>query len=248
MFLSIFGENLDLLAMPNPYFQFKQFTVWHDKCAMKVGTDGVLLGAWADVSDVCSVLDIGTGTGLVALMIAQRCRAHIMAVEVDSDAVEQAKENASRSPWQDRIEVVQEDFINFHLVKKFDLIVSNPPYFVDSLQCPDEQRTIARHAGNLTYWDLVEKASKLLSENGRFSLIIPTEAVESIQGFASRNGLHLIKKTYVVTKPNALPKRALLTFGFRQAGYIEDELLIELARHQYSKEYTELTKEFYLKM
>lgn len=248
MFLFIFGENLDLLAMPNPYFQFKQFTVWHDKCAMKVGTDGVLLGAWADVFEVGSVLDIGTGTGLVALMMAQRCGAYITAVEVDASAAEQARENISRSPWQDRIEVVQEDFRNFHPVKKFDLIVSNPPYFVGSLQCPDEQRTIARHAGNLTYWDLVGKASKLLSENGRFSLIIPTEAIESIQSFASRNGLHLQRKTYVITKPDTLPKRALLTFGSRQTGNKEDELLVELARHQYSKEYIELTKEFYLKM
>lgn len=248
MILSIFGENLDLLVMPNPYFQFKQFTVWHDKCAMKVGTDGVLLGAWTDVSDVHSVLDVGTGTGLVALMIAQRCRAQIVAIEIDENAVLQAKENVLHSPWSDRIEVLQEDFTNYSFSEKFDLIVSNPPYFVDSLQSPNLQRTMARHTGNLTYWDLVQRASQLLSIDGRFSLIIPTEAVDTVRNFANQNGLFLIKSTYVVTKPNALPKRTLLSFSFHPEEYDENRMLVELSRHQYSKEYIELTKDYYLKM
>lgn len=248
MILSIFGENLELLAMSNPYFQFKQFTVWHDKCAMKVGTDGVLLGAWADVANVCSVLDVGAGTGLVSLMIAQRCQAKITAVEIDENAVVQAKENVLHSPWSDKIEVLQENFINFDSAEKFDLIVSNPPYFVDSLQSPDEQRTLARHTSNLTYWELVENVSKLLSDNGRFSLIIPMEAVTSVKGFAEQNDLFLVKQTLVVTKPGVLPKRALLSFSFNQTKLEENQLLVELSRHQYSKEYIELTKEYYLKM
>lgn len=248
MILSIFGENLELLVMPNPYFQFKQFTVWHDKCAMKVGTDGVLLGAWTDVSNANSVLDIGTGTGLVSLMIAQRCQAKITAVEIDEDAVLQAKENVLHSPWADRIEVLQEDFVNFSPAGKFDLIVSNPPYFVDSLQSPDEQRTVARHTNNMTYQDLVVNVSKLLSENGRFSMIIPMEVVNSVKGFAEQSGLFLTKQTLVITKPGMLPKRALLSFSFYQTGFKENQILIELSRHQYSKEYIELTKEYYLKM
>ena len=133
--------------MSNPYFQFKQFTVWHDKCAMKVGTDGVLLGAWTSVESAHRILDIGTGTGLVALMLVQRSLpdANIVALEIDEAAVGQARENIIRSPWKERVEVVQADFRKYRSSDKFDVIVSNPPYFVDSLECPDRQRTAARH-------------------------------------------------------------------------------------------------------
>ena len=126
--------------MSNPYFQFKQFTVWHDKCAMKVGTDGVLLGAWTSVQGAHSILDVGTGTGLVALMLAQRSlpNTNIVALEIDEAAARQAKENIVRSPWKKQIEVVQADFRKYQSPEKFDVIVSNPPYFVDSLGCPDQ--------------------------------------------------------------------------------------------------------------
>lgn len=131
--------------MPNPYFSFKQFTVYHDRCAMKVGTDGVLLGAWADVVSARNILDIGTGTGLISLMMAQRCNARIRAVDIDADAVEQARGNVAASPWQDRIEVELQDICHFTSETLFDVIVSNPPYFTDSLKCPGKQRNIARH-------------------------------------------------------------------------------------------------------
>ena len=136
--------------MSNPYFQFKQFTVWHDKCAMKVGTDGVLLGAWASVQNAHKILDVGTGTGLVALMLAQRSLpdADIIALEIDEAAAGQARENVTRSPWKERVEVVQTDFRDYQSSDKFDVIVSNPPYFVDSLECPDQQRNAARHNGS----------------------------------------------------------------------------------------------------
>ena len=142
--------------MSNPYFQFKQFTVWHDKCAMKVGTDGVLLGAWASVQNAHKILDVGTGTGLVALMLAQRSLpdADIIALEIDGAAAGQARENVTRSPWKERVEVVQTDFRDYQSSDKFDVIVSNPPYFVDSLECPDQQRNAARHNGSLTYEEL----------------------------------------------------------------------------------------------
>ena len=118
---------------------------YHDRCAMKVGTDGVLLGAWADVVSARNILDIGTGTGLISLMMAQRCNARIRAVDIDADAVEQARGNVAASPWQDRIEVELQDICHFTSETLFDVIVSNPPYFTDSLKCPGKQRNIARH-------------------------------------------------------------------------------------------------------
>lgn len=147
--------------MPNPYFKFKQFTVYHDKCAMKVGTDGVLLGAWCDVAGARRVLDVGTGTGLIALMIAQRSEARITALDVDAAAVEQARENCSASPWAERIDVEQADFCSYRPDALFDCIVSNPPYFVEDVHCPDKQRNMARHTAGLTFSSLLERVGAL---------------------------------------------------------------------------------------
>ena len=136
--------------MPNPYFQFKRFTVYHDRCAMKVGTDGVLLGAWTDVSSSQQILDIGTGTGLIALMLAQRnVTAHITAIDIDEEAIEQAQGNIAASPWKNRIEVMKQDFCQYSANRLFDTIVSNPPYFNQSLKGPDSQRNTARHTDSL---------------------------------------------------------------------------------------------------
>ena len=172
--------------MSNPYFQFKQFTVWHDKCAMKVGTDGVLLGAWTSVESAHRILDIGTGTGLVALMLAQRSLpdANIVALEIDEAAVGQARENIIRSPWKERVEVVQADFRKYRSSDKFDVMVSNPAFLVDSLECPDRQRAAARLNDSLTYEDLLEGVSGLLTENGFFTVVIPADVAEKILRFA----------------------------------------------------------------
>lgn len=235
--------------MPNPYFQFKQFTVWHDKCAMKVGTDGVLLGAWANVCNVDSVLDIGTGTGLVALMIAQRSSASIRAIEIDGNAAIQAVENKERTPWKDRITVEHTDFKEYNSDKKYDLIVSNPPYFTDSLVSPDKKRSTARHANELTFGELIEGVSRLLAPNGAFSLIIPTDNLSKMEEIASAFNLYPARQTHVLPKPGSAPKRTLVTFTFGEKENIEtDELIVELSRHQYSTDYISLTKEFYLKM
>ncbi len=237
--------------MANPYFQFKQFTVWHDKCAMKVGTDGVLLGAWAQVEEAHHILDIGTGTGLVALMLAQRSSANssVVALEIDETAVLQARENVNRSPWKDRVEVVQADFRNYRSDKKFDVIVSNPPYFIDSLECPDEQRATARHAITLTYEELLRGSVDLLSpENGKLTIVIPMNVVEKVKGLASTCGLYLNRQLLVITKPGGEPKRTLLTFTFQQQECQEEVLLTEISRHQYSPEYIALTREYYLKI
>ncbi len=236
--------------MPNPYFSFKQFTVHHDRCAMKVGTDGVLLGAWADVSQARRVLDIGTGTGLIALMLAQRsAEARITAIDIDADAVGQARENVTASPWADRITVEQQDLCRYHADERFDLIVSNPPYFNDSLKCPDAQRATARHTDGLDFHTLITQTIALLTENGRFAVIIPTDGMPLFMEIALREGLHLHRRTLVRTKPDAAPKRVLLSFGrSSEVETVEDELVVELARHEYSEEYIALTRDFYLKM
>ena len=167
--------------MTKSSFKFKQFTIFHDKCAMKVGTDGVLLGAWAPADGAERILDVGTGTGLIALQLAQRNpHARITAIEIDATAAGQAAENVSRSLWTDRVEVVCRDFRDYQPENRFDLIVSNPPYFIDALKCPDEQRCTARHAGNLNYDLLFRRSASLLKEQGVVSIIIPAEAEKTV--------------------------------------------------------------------
>lgn len=234
--------------MPNPYFSFKRFTVYHDRCAMKVGTDGVLLGAWTDVSSAQRILDIGTGTGLISLMLAQRCEARIRAVDIDRDAVEQAKGNVAASPWRDRIEVELQDIRRYISDEGFDVIVSNPPYFIDSLKCPDIQRNIARHTDHLDFENLIEAAARLLHPKGTFSVIIPMDGAEVFKAIARRYRLHLSRQTSVYTKPGAKPKRVLLAFKCFPTECIADELTVELSRHLYSKEYIALTQDFYLNL
>ncbi len=239
--------------MGNPYFKFKQFTVWHNRCAMKVGTDGVLLGAWAPVNEARRVLDIGTGTGLVALMLAQRCSASIMGVEVDEAAAAQARDNVAQSPWADRIHIVQEDFNDYwrefagsRAGEKFDAIVSNPPYFTDSLRCPDSQRTTARHTDLLTYETLIAGVAELLSATGVFSLVIPVEVMQRVTDAARACNLFPFHRLNVITKPGGDVRRVLMAFRFGECVCEVDELLTEIARHQYSDAYIALTKEYYL--
>ncbi|WP_285827306.1 methyltransferase [Bacteroides acidifaciens] len=236
--------------MSNPYFQFKQFTVWHDKCAMKVGTDGVLLGAWASVQNAHKILDVGTGTGLVALMLAQRSLpdADIIALEIDEAAAGQARENVTRSPWKERVEVVQTDFRDYQSSDKFDVIVSNPPYFVDSLECPDQQRNAARHNGSLTYEELLEGVVGLLAEDGTFTIVIPADVADRVKMIAATKNLYAVRQLNVITKPSGIPKRTLITFTFSNQECVIEELLTELARHQYSGKYIALTREYYLNM
>ena len=234
--------------MPTPYFSFKKFTVYHDKCAMKVGTDGVLLGAWTNVNTSQKILDIGTGSGLVALMLAQRCEASITAIDIDSEAVEQTKINIEASNWKDRMEVFHTDLCNFSPQYQFDTIVSNPPYFVDSLKCDDIQRNTARHNDTLTSEQLFENVSRMLCHEGEFSLILPFEQTDSAISIAEKYGLYPTRHTRVITRPGLPPKRSLLAFKKHSEEYVSQDLVIELERHVYSAEYIALTKEFYLKM
>lgn len=236
--------------MPNPYFKFKQFTVYHDRCAMKVGTDGVLLGAWVQVGTAERVLDIGTGTGLIALMVAQRSDACIVGTDIDREAVGQAKENVNASPWKERISIWQKDVMRMSREEDgcFDMIVSNPPYFIEEVRCPDGRRDVARHTGNLTFANLLTAVEGLLSEDGVFSVIIPVDAADVFVALAAEKHLYIQRKTLVHTKPGAAPKRVLLALSRKICAYDTKHLVVELERHVYSKDYIDLTKDFYLNM
>ena len=235
--------------MPNPFFTFKQFTIRHDRCAMKVGTDGVLLGAWTDVACSNRILDIGTGTGLIALMLAQRCpHAVIRAIDIDAEAVAQAQENIGSSPWSDRVTAICQDLRTYCPDGLFDTIVSNPPYFVDSLKCPDGQRNTARHTDTLDMKGLLSKVAGLLTPEGCFSIVLPAEQTDALIRTAGRVGLYPSRQTAVITRPGLLPKRTLMEFRRTLVPYPSDELVIELERHVYSEDYIALTRDFYLKM
>ncbi|NDV64367.1 tRNA1(Val) (adenine(37)-N6)-methyltransferase [Bacteroides sp. 224] len=235
--------------MSNSYFKFKQFCIHQDRCAMKVGTDGVLLGAWTKVDTAKNILDIGTGTGLVALMLAQRSSAHITALEIDPLAAKQAEENILESPWKDRMEVVCIDFNVYTSKEKFDIIVSNPPFFVDSLTSPVESRTAARHNYSLPYSDLLQGVSAILNDLGEFSIIIPYDVSDSVKSVAEDYNLFPCRQLNIITTPGKNPKRCLITFVLGMGGGQNEirELLLEKERHCYSDEYAALTKDFYLK-
>lgn len=236
--------------MPNPYFRFKQFVVYQDRCAMKVGTDGVLLGAWADVSSAHSILDIGTGTGLIALMVAQRSEAKVTAIEIDVEASLQAQENVDRSPWNNRIEVKNQSLQEFaQSARKYDHIISNPPYFNQSLKSPKEGRTMARHTDSLSYEDLLKGVVSLLDEQGVFSVILPYSEKETFVAFSERYGLYPFRIMKVLPTPTSTPKRFMAEFAFSSTSCEELEMVIESeGRHQYSEAYKQLTEEFYMFM
>ena len=242
--------------MPNPYFQFKQFTVWHDKCAMKVGTDGVLLGTWATVfpeNKTFSVLDIGTGTGLIAMIIAQRNdNAIIDAIDIDNDACEQAIGNIDKSPFKDRINVIHKPFTDYSTEKKYDLIVSNPPFFKNSMKCPDEKRSVARHNDSLPLKLLIEHAVTMLSDNGRIALILPAQLTEDIDFIIATHRLYTVRRTNIIPVEGLQPKRFLIEISTKNitenmhGSKTENTLVLETKEHKRTQQYNELTKDFYL--
>lgn len=235
----------------NNFFQFKQFNIVQEKSAMKVGTDGVLLGAWANVENAKNILDIGSGTGLISLMLAQRCDAQITAIEIEKDAAEEAIQNVANSPWKNRVDVENISFQEF--VKKtsikFDVIVSNPPFFANSLKKNTEAETIARHTVSLSFTELIEGVAKLLKSGGKFSVVLPMEASDEFIKKASFHSLHLISQTMVKPKYNKLANRCLLTFSSIDYPLNKDEIIIyNNAGTEYSTAYENLTREFYLKL
>jgi len=234
-------------------FSFKQFSIEQDRCAMKIGTDGVLLGAWTPLTNnPFSILDIGTGTGVIALMLSQKSNAQqIDALEIDEEAYEQAVDNFENSPWSDRLFCFHAGLDEFveEPEDEYDLIVSNPPFYTEDYKTENDQRDLARFADAMPFEDLVEAADLLLSENGILAVIIPFKEENNFIALANEYELYPIKITRVKGTPNTEIKRSLLAFSRnKNVSVLTDELIIETARHVYTPEYTELTKDFYLKM
>lgn len=234
-------------------FSFKQFTIEQDRCAMKVGTDGVLLGSWVSLENrPFSVLDIGAGTGLIALMLSQRSDAgQIDAIEIDEDAYEQCVENFENSPWGDRLfcfHASLDEFAEEPEDEKYDLIVSNPPYFGPNKRETDlpENRKKARFYDSLPFADLVDYASQLLSDKGELAVIVPFSEEQTFIAFAKAKSLHTNRITRVRGTENAPLKRSLLQFSFSETPMQENELTLEVSRHQYTGEFKTLVQDFYL--
>jgi tRNA1Val (adenine37-N6)-methyltransferase len=234
-------------------FQFKNFSVQQDKCAMKIGTDSVLLGAWCPVSNnPFSVLDIGAGTGILSLMMAQRTNAEqIDAVEIDENAYEQCVENFENSPWSDRLFCFHaglDEFID-EPEDEYDIIISNPPFYSEDYKTDNFQRDLARFQEAMPFEELIEAVDLLLSENGIFAVIIPYKEEEKFIDLCSKIEFFPVKVTRVKGTPTTEIKRSLLAFKrYELSTLTAEELIIENSRHSYTEEYIELTKDFYIKM
>lgn len=230
-------------------FRFKQFTIEQEGCAMQVGTDGVLLGAWAETSNAKQILDVGTGTGLIALMLAQRSDAQIDAIDIHEGCVQCAAGNFAASPWADRLQAYQSSLQEFQPDKEYDLIVSNPPYFNNSQKAPDAGRNLARHTDSLSLEELVQHSARLLSPKGKLGLILPADQEDVLQTIIKQNGLNVARICRVRGLAHLPVKRLLIEASKLAVTKPEEtELTIEIARHQYTSEYVELTRDFYLNM
>jgi tRNA1Val (adenine37-N6)-methyltransferase len=233
--------------MSNNYFQFKRFIVRQERCAMKVGTDGCLLGAWANGGQ--RILDVGTGTGLIALMMAQRFpESHVTGIDIDGEAVCQASENAAASPFADRVSMAAYDFAAMPadaFSQRFDSIVSNPPYYIDALSSPDPQRTLARHAVSLTYAALMQQAARLLEPGGEVSVVVPAECRQQMESAAALAGLMPTRLGAVRTTERKPVRRYLLAFArgdASQVGVENTEIVIG------TSDFVALMRDFYLNL
>jgi tRNA1Val (adenine37-N6)-methyltransferase len=234
--------------MSNDYFRFKQFTVRQDRTAMKVGIDSVLLGAWTAVNgSEKNVLDIGAGSGLLALMMAQRIsNAMVTACEIDETACEQARENISSSGWSERISVVNADIRTFtQNLKGFDLIICNPPYFEKSLKSHDSKRNVARHNDSLPFNDLIDCVNRMLHDDGRFALIVPADKAAIITSLAAAKKLSPIRRLNIKPIESKPVNRVILELGYTSQPPEEYALTVRTG-NSYSNEYKTTTKDFYL--
>jgi tRNA1Val (adenine37-N6)-methyltransferase len=231
--------------MSTGFFRFKQFVVHQEHCAMKVGTDGVLLGATTPVTDAASILDIGTGTGLVALMLAQRSSAHITGIEIDEAAACQAEENVQASPWRERVDIICGDVRKVALAKQFDVIVSNPPFF-DDLHCPEVKRNVARHTMSLSYEELLLSVDRLLTSEGLFSVIVPASEASQMIEKALFHHLYLSHRLSIQTLLTKPVKRVILRFGRTLSQVMDESLVIEDSPGKYSEAFVALLHDYYL--
>lgn len=230
-------------------FHFKQFSVVNDKTAMKVGTDGVLLGAWCNVLNAHHVLDVGTGCGVVALMIAQRMpTAVIKGIDIDNDAIDEARHNFACCPWGERLTASVADFTEYNDANLYDLIVSNPPFFTNGVIAPNQQRAMARHATSLSLEQLVAGANRQLTENGVLAIITPADAELDVKRVVVENGMWIGRITRVVPVDGAAPKRFLWEISKTEVGMVSDTLVIETSHHEYTQQYIALTRDYYLNM
>lgn len=232
-----------------PHFDFQQFRICHDRCSMKVGTDGVLLGAWADVVKAQRILDIGTGSGLIALMAAQRSQAHIIGIDIHAPSVEQARENVASSPFASRIDIEQCDVRSFHPEAPFDCILTNPPYFEEELLPPDEVRAGARHTQGLPFATCIEQAHRLLCNDGSFQVVLPHSAESRFTALCVQQGFSLLRSTTIHTVMHKPPRRILL--HFIKQSHIDTpvertSIILTAPDGGRSEEYKRLTRDFYL--
>lgn len=235
--------------MSNNYFKFKQFTIFQDGCAMKVGTDGCLLGGWFDVTGSRNILDIGCGSGLISLMAAQRCDAAVTGIEIDSEASLQAIENVNNSLWRERIRIINCDMLSYEADALYDTIVSNPPYFVNSLKCDDTSRTLARHSDSLSSSEFFAKCLSLSTDDAKVSIIIPCDIMDEWQRSATESGFYAKRITFVKTTPKKQPKRVMIEFAKHSCGpAVTNTLVLENSPGEYSEEAKRILRDFYLKI
>jgi tRNA1Val (adenine37-N6)-methyltransferase len=230
-------------------FRFKEFQLHQSNSAMKIGTDGVLLGAWSSLHPRTNILDVGTGTGLIALMLAQRFpHASVTGIEINPEAALDTIRNFQESPFAERLQFIHGDFLSHEFTLAFDLIVSNPPYFSNDLLPTEHNRSQARHEETLGILSLLQVAQKLLSATGIISLIIPYNRLQELTSIARNMDLYPARITLVKGRADLPPKRALIELLHEPVSILEDELIIEVERHQYTNAYKSLTKDFYLNM
>lgn len=228
-------------------FQFKKFSVTQNNAAMKIGTDGILLGAWTKTSNYKNGLDIGTGTGVISLMLCQRIiEIQMDSIENSAGALKDAAINIKNSCWNKRINLINENFQNFIPKKKYDLIISNPPFFSKSLRPENSERLMARHQEDLNFEDILKFSHKYLDTNGSLNLILPYSQKDKVHHLSRKYGLYIIRQCIVSPKPNKKPHRILMEFSFNNIETKNENLIIEEnGRHQYSEDYKKLTREFY---
>lgn len=237
--------------MSNPYFEFKQFTIYQDQCAMKVCTDACVLGAWfaPKIPDVATVLDVGSGTGLQMLMLAQKSEAEIHGIEIDLPAFGQLKQNIQASPWKNRMKVYPGDARNYQFPCRYDFIISNPPFYENDLRAETDSDNLARHSKSLTFAELVSIVDQQLLPHGSFGVLLPFHRVEEFIISCRQHSLFMIEKLLVKQTPKHEYFRAVLRFSrFRQRFIPEAALIIQRDNGLYTREFTEMMRPYYLNM